>query len=74
MRAIRFAQYGEPTSVLRVEEVPVPEPEAGQVRVRILESPVNPSDLLYVRGHYAGIQAYFPAPTGFEGVGIVEAL
>jgi NADPH2:quinone reductase len=44
------------------------------VRVHILASPVNPSDLLYVRGHYAGVQAHFPAPAGFEGVGIVDAI
>jgi NADPH:quinone reductase-like Zn-dependent oxidoreductase len=40
--------------------------------VRILASPVNPSDLLFVRGVYAGIQPSFPAPVGFEGVGLVD--
>ncbi|MGI5142732.1 zinc-dependent alcohol dehydrogenase family protein [Streptomyces sp. CA-106110] len=74
MKAIRFAQHGEPTEVLSVEDVPVPVPGEGQVRVRILETPVNPSDLLYVRGYYAGVEAHFPAPTGFEGVGIVETV
>jgi NADPH:quinone reductase len=43
-------------------------------RVRILASPVNPSDLLFVRGHYAGVQPHFPSPVGFEGVGIVDVL
>jgi NADPH:quinone reductase-like Zn-dependent oxidoreductase len=37
-------------------------------------SPVNPSDLLYVRGHYSGVTPSFPAPVGFEGVGVVDAL
>ncbi|MGW4205293.1 zinc-dependent alcohol dehydrogenase family protein [Streptomyces sp. NPDC004726] len=74
MKAIRFAQHGEPTEVLTVEDLTIPEPGEGQVKVRILQTPVNPSDLLYVRGQYAGVQAHFPAPTGFEGVGIVEAL
>jgi len=40
----------------------------------MLATPVNPSDLLYVRGVYAGVQARFPAPAGFEGVGVVDAL
>jgi NADPH:quinone reductase-like Zn-dependent oxidoreductase len=40
----------------------------------MLASPVNPSDLLYVRGHYSGVEPQFPAPVGFEGVGIVDAL
>jgi NADPH:quinone reductase-like Zn-dependent oxidoreductase len=40
----------------------------------MLASPVNPSDLLYVRGHYSGVEPQFPAPVGFEGVGIVDTL
>jgi len=40
----------------------------------MLASPVNPSDLLFVRGHYAGVQPHFPSPVGFEGVGMVDAL
>lgn len=74
MKAIQFAQYGEPTQVLSVAERPLPEPGLGEVRVRILASPINPSDLLFVRGVYAGVQPRFPAPVGFEGVGRVEAL
>ncbi|MFK0114171.1 zinc-dependent alcohol dehydrogenase family protein [Streptomyces sp. NPDC091217] len=54
--------------------MPVPEPGEGEAKVRIVETPVNPSDLLYVRGQYAGVQEPFPAPMGFEGVGIVEAI
>jgi NADPH:quinone reductase len=74
MKVIRFAQYGEPAQVLAVEERPLPQPGPGEVRVRILASPINPSDLLFVRGHYAGVQPQFPAPAGFEGVGRVDAL
>ena len=74
MKAIRFAQYGEPAKVLTVQECPLPEPGKGEVRVRILASPINPSDLLFVRGHYAGVQPHFPSPVGFEGVGVVDAL
>jgi NADPH:quinone reductase len=74
MKSIRFREYGEPAEVLEVQECPVPEPGQEEVRVRILATPVNPSDLLYVRGLYAGVQAQFPAPVGFEGVGVVDAL
>jgi NADPH2:quinone reductase len=73
MKAIEFDRYGEPAEVLAVHERPLPEPGKGQVRVRMLASPVNPSDLLFVRGHYAGVQPRFPSPVGFEGVGIVDA-
>ncbi|GHO84755.1 zinc-dependent alcohol dehydrogenase family protein [Dictyobacter formicarum] len=74
MKAIRLNQYGDPAKVLSMQEVPIPEPGTGEVRIRILASPINPSDLLFVRGHYAGVQPSFPSPAGFEGVGIVDAL
>ena len=74
MKVIQFDGYGEPAQVLAVRERPVPEPGKGEVRVRILATPINPSDLLFVRGHYAGVQPHFPSPVGFEGVGIVDAL
>jgi NADPH:quinone reductase-like Zn-dependent oxidoreductase len=74
MKAIQFDAYGEPAEVLAVADRPVPEPGKGEVRVRMLASPINPSDLLYVRGHYSGVEPRFPAPVGFEGVGIVDAL
>jgi NADPH2:quinone reductase len=71
MKAIVFDRFGEPGDVLQVRDVPVPEPGRGQVRVRMIASPVNPSDLLVVRGQY-GRQPALPATPGFEGVGIVE--
>jgi NADPH:quinone reductase-like Zn-dependent oxidoreductase len=74
MKTIQFESYGEPAEVLAVADRPVPEPGKGEVRVRMLASPINPSDLLYVRGHYSGVEPRFPAQVGFEGVGIVDAL
>ncbi len=74
MKAIRFEQYGEPAQVLTVQECPLPEPGKGEVRVRVLASPVNPSDLLFVRGLEPVVQPQFPSPVGFEGVGMVDAL
>src|SRR5271170_104152 len=74
MKAIEFERYGEPAKVLAVQERPIPEPRKGEVRVRILASPINPSDLLYVRGFYAGVQPHFPSAAGLEGVGTVDML
>jgi NADPH:quinone reductase-like Zn-dependent oxidoreductase len=74
MKQIQFGHYGEPKDVVAVADQPLPEPRANQVRVRILLSPINPSDLLYLRGHYSGVTPAFPAPVGFEGVGVVDAL
>src|SRR3954470_4617039 len=71
MKAIVFEQFGEPADVLKVRDVPTPVPGAGQVRVRMIASPVNPSDLLVVRGRY-GVLPRLPATPGFEGVGVVD--
>lgn len=72
MQAVQFAKPGTPTAVLRVVEVETPQPARGEVRVRMLASPINPSDLMFVEGTY-GQQPVLPATPGFEGVGVVEA-
>lgn len=72
MKSLQFSTPGDPASVLRLTELPLPQPGPGQVRVRMLASPVNPSDLMYIRGHYT-VPPVCPAVPGFEGVGIVEA-
>lgn len=72
MRAIVFDQFGEPAEVLSLREAPLPQPARGEVRVRMLASPVNPSDLMTVRGTYSKLPR-LPATPGYEGVGVVEA-
>ena len=72
MRAIVYERFGEPADVLSVRDVPVAEPGPGEVRVRMIASPINPSDLLSIRGVYPALPQ-LPATPGFEGVGTVEA-
>src|SRR5205807_2355425 len=42
----------------------------GEVQVRMLASPINPSDMLTVRGLY-GVRPELPFVPGYEGVGVV---
>ena len=73
MKAIVCDRFGDPAEVLQLRDVPPPAaPQSGEVRVRMLASPINPSDLLMVQGLY-GKQPRLPCVPGFEGVGIVEA-
>src|SRR5436305_11825788 len=72
MKAAVFDRFGAPEEVLQVRDVPAPEPGRGEVRVRMLASPINPSDLLHVRGEY-GRRPGLPAGAGFEGVGVIES-
>ena len=72
MNAVVFDRTGPPAEVLELREVPAAEPRRGEVLVRMLASPINPSDLMYVEGKY-GLKPTLPATPGFEGVGVVEA-
>jgi len=73
MKALIFRETGEPKSVLELAEVPTPPLTPGEALVRVLLSPIHPSDLHMVRGRY-GYQPELPASPGIEAVGIVEAV
>src|SRR5215831_20921676 len=73
MRALRFARFGDPRDMLRLENIPAPEPRADEVRIRFTHRPINPSDLLTVRGDYR-IFTQPPLTPGLEGVGVIDAL
>lgn len=72
MRAVELRAYEGGADALAVVERPVPRPGAGQVLVRINASPVNPSDLSFLRGAY-GIRKSLPVVPGFEASGEVVA-
>ncbi|HXD87409.1 MAG TPA: zinc-dependent alcohol dehydrogenase family protein [Urbifossiella sp.] len=71
MQAVVFDRYGPPGEVLQVRETAQPVPGRGEVLVRMIASPINPSDVMFVEGRYT-MAAQLPATPGFEGVGIVE--
>lgn len=73
MRAVIHHEFGEPADVLGVEEVETPTPGSGEVRLRVLLSPIHNHDLWTIRGTY-GFKPDLPARAGTEAVGIVEEL
>jgi NADPH2:quinone reductase len=73
MKAVVYQRHGEPADVLELRERPRPEPGKNQVRVRMLASPINPSDLLTVRGNY-GPPGALPGTPGYEGVGVIDGV
>ena len=73
MKRVVFDRLGPPAEVLRIQDdVPAPQLKFGEVLVRMLAAPINPSDLMYIAGKY-GLKPALPATPGFEGVGVVEA-
>ncbi|WP_266362826.1 zinc-dependent alcohol dehydrogenase family protein [Tellurirhabdus rosea] len=73
MQSVTFTETGKPTEILHVTDAPMPEPGPGEVRLRVLSSPINPSDIMFVQNLY-GIRPQLPSGAGFEGVGIVDKL
>jgi hypothetical protein len=51
MKALRFAAFGSP-SVLRIEQVPIPEPGEGEALVRLKAAAINPGDIAEVAGRF----------------------
>jgi NADPH:quinone reductase len=72
MRAIVLRSHGGP-DVLSVEEVPVPAPGAGEVRIRAHRIAVNYPDLLVLRGRYQ-VRPPLPFTPGKELAGVVAAV
>lgn len=73
VRAARYHATGVPPEVVQIDRVPVAAPGAGQVRVRMLCAPVNPSDLNMLEGKY-GEARPLPDVPGNEGAGRVVAV
>lgn len=72
MKLLRFNRFGMASEVVELAEVdPAPPPGLGEVRVAMLASPINPSDLLKTEGRYGASPPSLPRGCGVEGVGRV---
>lgn len=67
MKAVILSEFGQQ---LQVQEIPIPKPASGQVLIRMEASPINPSDLAFLHGHYHS-KKKMPTTPGFEGSGYV---
>jgi NADPH:quinone reductase-like Zn-dependent oxidoreductase len=71
MKAIVAHQYGGP-EVLKLEEIPVPEPKDNEVLVRVIASGVNPADPLILNGKFAKeFGTHLPLILGYDMAGVV---
>jgi NADPH2:quinone reductase len=72
MKAIRVHEFGGP-EVLRLEEVADPQPQAGQLLVRVRAAGVNPVDT-YIRSGTHAVKPPTPFTPGLDAAGVVEAV
>jgi NADPH:quinone reductase-like Zn-dependent oxidoreductase len=68
MKALRFSEFGSP-SVLRIEDVAMPEPGDGEALVRVKAAAINPADYKNVSGHFKNTT--LPRTPGRDFAGIV---
>ena len=68
MKAAVIHEPGGP-EVLKLEEIPIPQPRAGEVLIQVKAFGLNRSELFTRQGHSPGVR--FPRVLGIEAVGIV---
>ncbi|NIJ42898.1 NADPH2:quinone reductase [Parvibaculum indicum] len=73
MRAMRVHELSEDISVLRMDDVELPPPGPGEVRLKLRACSVNFPDILMVQGKYQ-FKPELPFSPGMEGAGIVTEL
>ena len=72
MKAVQFERVGGP-EVIRLVELPVPEPGSGEVRVKVSACGLNFSDIMIRQGRYV-MDVSFPYSVGREFSGKVDAV
>ncbi len=69
--AIVIQEHGDPAAVAHCGQIELPPPAAGETRVRVAFSPVNPADINVLEGKYP-VRPELPGVPGVEGAGILE--
>jgi NADPH:quinone reductase-like Zn-dependent oxidoreductase len=72
VKIVRFHQTGGP-EVLQLDELPLPEPAAGEVRLRIKAIGLNRAEVMFRTGRYL-VEPKLPSKIGYEASGTVESV
>jgi trans-2-enoyl-CoA reductase len=70
LKYVELNQIGNPADVLEVKVDSARALQSGEVRVKVLATPIHPSNLLQISGNY-GTDPVLPSTPGSEGVGRV---
>lgn len=70
-KCLRFTEFGDPKEVLKIEYKDILPPKENEVLVRMVARPINPSDLMPIKGTYSH-RTPLPNIPGYEGVGIID--
>jgi NADPH:quinone reductase-like Zn-dependent oxidoreductase len=70
MISLYFREKGSAENVLEYGYRNIPDLLEGEVRVKMLASPINPADFMFIEKTYR-VQPVYPQIAGFEGAGII---
>lgn len=73
MKAWRVVRKGRPIDALELQDVDVPEPGPGELRIRTLATACNLNEVDGCHGRYKTVDPPLPYTIGMEAVGIVDA-
>lgn len=71
-KIVRFHKIGPP-EVLQLDELPLPKPDKGEVRLRVKAIGLNRAEIHFRQGRYR-FSPVLPSKIGYEASGIVEAI
>ncbi len=74
MKAIAYTQTGPAADVLKLIDLPMPEPGTGEVRVKVQWSGVNPSDVKSRMGLRSKTLAFPQITPHSDGAGVIDAV
>lgn len=72
-QSVTVRKFGDPDVLETVEHTYVPQPEAGQVRIKVLAAGCGFTDTFIRRGRYPDFKGPLPFTPGYELVGIIDA-
>jgi len=72
VKIVRFHKIGGP-EVLQFDQLPLPEPAKGEVRIRVKAIGLNRAEVMFRNGQYLETPI-LPAKNGYEASGIIEAV
>lgn len=72
-KIVRFHEFGD-ASVLKLDEMPLPEPKSGEVRIQVKALGLNRAEVFFREGLYLERPKNLPSLIGYEASGIVDGL
>lgn len=73
-RRVELREFGGPETLVLREEAALPQPSAGQLRVKVLAAGTGFTDTIIRQGQYVGVKQKPPFTPGYDWFGVVDAL